>query len=223
MSINKKIIDKYKLAYKNLIDVKPGISFDETSPYYREEIWKWVDPILVPGVLEYTYKVSNHGRVYSMFREKKYKDGLMSPSLNQHGYRQVNLRSVDGKNICVKISRLIMLHFNFRSDCYLLEVDHIDGNKENNCIWNLEWVTPQENTHRAINNGLRTLSCNSNSETLLTNDQAYQLYDEAISGKYSYEYLSNKYNVSESYISKLVEGVIRPYIANKYYKNHNHY
>ena len=178
---------------------------------------------MVPDVLPYTYKVSNHGKVYSLFKEKKYGNGLMEPSKNQHGYRQVNLRNIHGRNTCVKISRLVMLHFNFRPDCYLLEVDHIDCNKENNCIWNLEWVTPQENTRRAINNNLRNISCTTNDGVLLSNDEAYNLYNEAVSGNSNIKVLAEKYNVSEDYINKLVEGVIRPYIANKYYKNHNHY
>ena len=222
MSINKKIIDKYKNAYKDLKAPIQPIIFDESSPCFYQELWKWVDPKLVPDVIPNTYKISNYGKVYSLFKENKYGNGIMEPSKNQHGYRQINLRSIYGKNICVKISRLVMLHFNFDPNCYLFEVDHKDCNKDNNCIWNLEWVTPQENTHRAINNNLRPLSCTTNDGTLLSNDEAYNLYNEAVSGV-SIKYLSNKYNVSESYINKLVEGVIRPYIANKYYKNHNHY
>ena len=223
MSINKKIIDKYKTAYKDLKPMEHPIYFIESSPYYYQELWKWVDPEFVPDVVPNTYKVSNYGKIYSLLKEKKYGDGLMEPSKNQHGYRQVNLRSIYGKKICVKVSRLVMLHFNFRPDCYLLEVDHKDCNKENNTIWNLEWVTPQENTHRAINNNLRDISCTTNSGILLTNEEAYELYSKALSKEYTITELSKMYNVSEDYINKLIEGVIRPYIANKYYDNHYHY
>ena len=221
MSMNQKIINKYKNAYKDLQPIIPAIEFDKESEYYDEEYWLPVSNLYVPNVIENVYKISTHGRVYSEFKAKKFNNGFLEPSLNSHNYRQVNLRSIYNKNICVKIARLVMLHFRFRPDCYLLEVDHIDGNKENNHLYNLEWVTPQENTHRAIKNNLRKISCNSNSDILLSNDQAYDLYNKILNG-IDINILSEEYNVSTDYINKLKEGVIRPYIANKYYKNHAH-
>lgn len=101
-------------------------------------------------------------------------------------------------------------------------MDHIDGNKLNNTIWNLEWVTPQENTHRAIINGLRPISCHANEDSvLLTDDQAYDLYSEALYPRArgdldAIAMIAAKYSVTIKYVCDLVDGRIRPYIAGRY-------
>lgn len=95
--------------------------------------------------------------------------------------------------------------------------------KKNNCLWNLEWVTPQENTHRAILKGLRPLSCTTNTGILLTDEQAYELYAKGSSGKYSLSELAKEYNVKEQYVFDLVNGTIRPYIAQRFNYSSNHY
>lgn len=125
--------------------------------------------------------------------------------------------SVDHRKIGVKIHRLVMLHFNFVLGCQYFEVDHLDGDKDNNCLWNLEWVTPQENTHRAINNNQRTLApfVNENSKMLTDLEAKYLFYEAYVLG-YDYLSLSNKYGVSFQYIDYLVKGFIRPYILRKY-------
>lgn len=143
-----------------------------------DEWWLHISRKYVPGVREGMYEISTYGRVFTHIKSPLYPNGgIMAPSVNAHGYLQLNLLSVDGRKICCKISRLVMLHFKFIPGCYIYEVDHKNGDKMNNRIWNLEWVTPQENVHRAINNGLRPISCTSDSTILLSNNQAYKLYE----------------------------------------------
>ena len=65
---------------------------------------------------------------------------MMKPTLQKNGYCKIY--------ICNKntwLHRFIMEAFNGKSD---LTVDHIDGNKENNNLSNLEYVTQAENTRR---------------------------------------------------------------------------
>ena len=219
MGINLRYAKKFEEAFKDIPETIIPIEFEEWSPYYHQEEWREVIPLFVPGVLPNTYWISSMGRVYTNLRSPNYPNGgFMKPSINSKGYHQINLKSVDGNKIGIKITRLMMLHFRFIPGCYLMEVDHLDGNKDHNWIWNLEWVVPQENTHRAIKNHQRTISvyCGYyDGSNLLTDIQARELYLKARDGE-SLELLCNQYNTTIDYIDGLVDGSIRPYIRKQY-------
>lgn len=110
-----------------------------------QEIWKDV-----PNY-EGRYLVSNTGKVYSVLYKKELSYYL------QDGYKFVKLQKQrNAKNI--SIHRLVAITFipNVENK---KEVNHIDGNKLNNSVNNLEWCTHKENVHHAINTGLRPLVC----------------------------------------------------------------
>ena len=118
----------------------------------------------------------------------------------------------------------MMLHFCFVQNCQYYEIDHIDGNKDHNFIWNLQWVTPQENTYRAIINGQRPASVHSDTNDVLSDEQAielynraYMLYDRPIYHPIEMDELAEEFGVTVEYIDGLVRGSIRPYIADRYY------
>ena len=81
--------------------------------------------------------VLENGKIYI---ETKNKCKLTGLTKTKTGYLRV---SVKGKDMYVH--RLVMLAFKGKSD---LTVDHIDGNKENNNLNNLEYVTQAENVKR---------------------------------------------------------------------------
>lgn len=235
MGINNKVVEKYEKAYARLPEIKGVIDFEPSSPYYHMEEWRDVLPRYIPGVLENTYKVSTHGRVYTNLRSPNYPNGgIMAHSINQKGYHQLNLKTSDGRKTCVKIARLVLLHFRFIPGCHLLEVDHIDGNKDNNCIWNLEWVTSVINTHRAIKNGQRELSTHASYDgtNLLSPTDAEMMYIRVINSMYGLsskidpnsgyietedlDNIAKDYNVSIDYLFKLIKGFVRPGIKKRY-------
>jgi len=100
------------------------------------------------------YEVSNDGRV----RRLRFINGSHNfekikeckQTLNTWGYMTVNL-SKNGKSNTKRVHRLVADAFLGESN---LQVDHIDGNKRNNRLDNLEYVTPKENTNRAWNKGI---------------------------------------------------------------------
>ena len=95
------------------------------------------------------YFVSSNGDVYSTKRNNMYK---MTPTRSTRGYVKVRL-SINGKVYNRHIHRMVAETFipNLENKP---EVNHIDGNKKNNCVTNLEWVTRKENADHAYNTGL---------------------------------------------------------------------
>lgn len=89
------------------------------------------------------YEVNNFGEV----RNKK-TGRILKQRPNERGY--MNLM-IDG--ITEKTHRLVADSF-FDGDHSGLDVNHIDCNKQNNFIGNLEWCTRKENAIHALQNGL---------------------------------------------------------------------
>lgn len=100
------------------------------------------------------YEVSNLGNVRRLrfinSRHNFEKIKMCKQTLNTWGYMTVNL-SKNGKLNTKRVHRLVAEAFLGKSN---LQVDHIDGNKQNNRLDNIEYVTPKENTNRAWKNGL---------------------------------------------------------------------
>lgn len=95
------------------------------------------------------YYVSDEGKIYS----DKYKERReLSHRKNRKGYLYVNLCK-NGKYKSVSVHRIVAKAFLKNFDpC--LEINHIDGNKENNNISNLECVTRSSNIRHAFANKL---------------------------------------------------------------------
>lgn len=85
------------------------------------------------------YEVDTNGAVYS----KKGKP--LKFSHNHKGYQIVNLL-VKGRRRGFSVHTLVAKQFIDNSDPSKTQVNHKDGNKDNNSVDNLEWVTPKENT-----------------------------------------------------------------------------
>jgi len=107
-----------------------------------EEIWKYISGY------DKRYKISNTGKIISFGRIKpieiKYK--------NIRGYKNVTL--YDGvKKKTIQVHRLVALHF-IENHVYLPQVNHKDGNKNNNRKDNLEWISNKGNINHAYSVGL---------------------------------------------------------------------
>lgn len=116
-----------------------------------KEIWKDIKGY------EGLYQVSNLGRVKSLNRyvnsglknqkKVKKKGRVLRPANNIHGYLFVTLQKNRRKEIKT-VHRLVAETFNPQ------QVNHIDGNKHNNNLNNLEWCTQKYNIQEAWRLGL---------------------------------------------------------------------
>ena len=105
------------------------------------EVWK--DIVGYEGV----YMVSDQGRLKSL---KFGKERLLKPTLNSRGYLMVVL-SKEGNRNRRSIHQLMAMTFLGHVPCgHKLVVDHIDEDKINNSLSNLQVITQRENTERSI-------------------------------------------------------------------------
>lgn len=106
------------------------------------EIWKDIKGF------EKKYQVSNLGRVKSLIENNGhsviYREKILKPVINKYGYCQVVLTK-NNKRYTKTIHRLVAETF-LKNKNKLTQVNHIDKNKQNNIITNLEWCTPSYNT-----------------------------------------------------------------------------
>lgn len=100
---------------------------------------------------ETIYSVSNDGQIRNDNRNTILKQGT------EQGYKTVGLH-INKKLKKCRVHRLVALMWidNPENKPY---VNHIDGNRSNNNINNLEWVTPSENTQHAVQTGLLVSAC----------------------------------------------------------------
>lgn len=97
----------------------------------------------IPGY-EAIYEVSNQGRVKSLKRKNRRHDRVMKVVADKRGYVSI-LLEVKGTAKRHLIHRLVMLAF--VGNCPdKLQVNHKDGDKSNNSLENLEYVTAKENS-----------------------------------------------------------------------------
>lgn len=113
------------------------------------EVWKDIRGY------EGIYQISNLGRIKSLHRDCR-NGRILNPAKNNSGYLRVAL-SNNGKIRYDSIHRLVAEAF-ISNPKKLPEVNHIDGNKLNNSVENLEWVTKGENQIHAYKTGLRKIT-----------------------------------------------------------------
>lgn len=189
-----------------------------------KEVWKDIEGY------EGLYQISNLGNVKSLDRtqiqkrgdlyyNKKYKGQIIKSHLTHRGYCAVGVTK-HNRHKNFSVHRLVARAF-IPNPENKPEVNHIDGNKQNNRVDNLEWNTSSENLKHAYNNKLKTCTkkhrevakyqCKKNfSKKILQ----YNLNGEFLKEWDSITEASNFYNIPISGISQCCQGITKS--AHKY-------
>ena len=145
------------------------------------------------------YSVSNLGRV-----RNEHTGRILKPRNNGSGYMKVILCD-SGVRINRNIHRLVAITFIPNPESKRC-VNHIDGDKSNNCVTNLEWVTHSENNYHAFANGLMTpqdQKGESNRQSKLTKSTVRAIRNDHVAGM-TYKELALKYNICRQHVSLII-------------------
>lgn len=151
------------------------------------------------------YEISSHGRVRS---SKRKRECILKPRITHDGYVWYNLH-VNGKGYSKRAHRLAAEAF-VPNPLEKGTVNHIDGNKLNNSIENLEWATREEQMQHAYEHGLKkpVRGCLQGNHVLSEDEvrEIRKIY-KAHSKEFGMRALARKYLVSEPTIDKCVRRV----------------
>ena len=163
-----------------------------------EEIWK---PI--PNFTR--YEASSFGNLRSLNYKNSGKTIILKPTISSDGYIKTMLLNDLGKYSSWTVHKFVALSFmGVIPENH--EINHIDGNKLNNRLDNLEYVTRSENLLHAFRLGLCKPARGSiNGNSKLNESQIKEIRDHAKNNKnYGRKALAIKYNISEATIKDIV-------------------
>ena len=156
------------------------------------------------------YAITESGEVWAYPNPKKgrWKEGrFLKTWLIGNGYKTVMLY----KNLIPKkflVHRLVALTY-IPNSKNLPEVNHVDGNRLNNNLENLEWISVRDNHSHAWRNGLYDKNIGQNHYRSKLSDKQIKevrnLYKKGIKGKE----IAERFNVSPSFIYRVVRNKLR--------------
>jgi len=146
------------------------------------------------------YQLSNLGRIKSTIHAKE--KFLKVQNQEYEFYPYYTLYKGNGKKN-FRIHRLVALHFMpnpFNKPC----INHIDGNKNNYSLDNLEWVTHSENTKHAFKIGSMSHVGEKHSRTKLKDADILEIRNLDKTTNYTTKELARKYKITGATIRKII-------------------
>lgn len=161
--------------------------------YIPDTIESTVKQVIINDKIKTNYLITANGDVISLNYTRDRKPIKLKTRKNHRGYHLVGIH-VDGKCYVKQVHRLVATAF-IPNPQQKPQVNHIDGNKDNNCVDNLEWVTEKENIEHAIRTGLIKTGEKS-WLSKLTEKQVIKIAKLLVSNKYTALEICEKCHVS---------------------------
>ena len=163
-----------------------------------EEMWKDIKGY------EGKYQISNYGEIMSLYYRNSMTSRLLKPRVDDDGYLTIIL-----SNHCIQrkyyVHRLVAMHFIDNND-NLPQVNHIDSNRANPIVTNLEWCTASENQTHAHRYGYKTTKGSNNGRSILTEDIVREIKRNGRND--TCKNIGIKYGVSDQTIFHIFKGLI---------------
>lgn len=154
----------------NILDIYPSEK-DFIDNKYRQELWFEITNNDVENIIPQRYMISTWGRIYDTHT------GVYYPTdkLNIDFYPKINIKFIDGTSKSINIHSIVAKKFRpLTMYPNATDVDHLDGVKYHNWVWNLEKVPHKENLIRAVNNNLYKVN-EQHQNALYTNEQIHMV------------------------------------------------
>jgi len=149
------------------------------------------------------YQISSLGRVKS-FHHDRIHGQILRLARHRSGYLQVCLCR-DGKRSYKYVHRLVAIAFLGDHPGY--EINHRNGDKTDNRVENLEWVTAAQNTRHAIADLGKTRSGEDNGFSKLADEDVIEIRKLYATGRYTQAELGEMFGVDQTTISLIVNRV----------------
>lgn len=145
LTINGKLITKYFNTIEEMQSWHNEKCEENSDKSIEGEVWK--------GIPSFSrYQASSMGRVWSLNYKNSGCRKILSFAKSKDGYMKSVLLNDNGEYKSMTKHKIVCYAFYGKKEP--LEINHKDGDKENNSPCNLEWVTRSENCKHAVESGL---------------------------------------------------------------------
>ncbi len=169
--------------------------------------------IITSDFNKYRYRVYEDGTIYDLVKQR-----VMPTHITPNGYVATYMHIGD-VGTEYGVHRVVLCAFTDKPIHYKLQVNHKDGNKQNNNLSNLEWVTCSENLKHAFKHGLHSQQGEHNSFAKFTEKQIHEIC-QMIADNVPIKNIAVQYNTCDAEIYAIRSGKLWPHISCLYQFNY---